>query len=132
MTRGSADGGFGDQGPQLRVSDVGAARVAELAGGVVASERDATDLVGNARFLGADHVMLTVDQLGPDFVDLSTGFAGAVVQKFVNYGVRLVVVGDLHGAGSESWQAYVRESNRGLHVWFAADRNEALRRIEGR
>ena len=116
-------------GPALDVFEVGGATVAELVGGVIASERDATDVVGNAGYLGADHVLLSADRLGSAFVDLSTGLAGAVVQKFVDYGLRLVVIGDLAEVGSESWRAFVRESNRGGHVWFVADREEALARI---
>ncbi len=119
-------------GPRFDVLDVGGAKVAELTTGGIASERDATDVVGNASFLGADHVLLRADQLAPGFVDLSSGLAGAVAQKFVNYGLRLVVVGDLQAVGSESWRAFVRESNRGGHVWFAADRDEALERIAAR
>ena len=118
-----------EEWPRLEVREVGGAKVAELLEGVIASERDATDVVGNASYLGADHVVLTAAQLGPDFRDLSSGLAGAVVQRFVNYGLRLVVVGVDAETGSESWRAYVRESHRGSQVWFVADREEALARI---
>lgn len=120
-----------DEWPRIVVSDVGGAKVAELVDGVVASERDATEVLGNASYLGADNVLLTMDQLAPEFRDLSTGLAGAVVQKFVNYGMRLIVVVPDPDAGSESWRAYVRESNRGRHLWFVAGRDEALARIAG-
>lgn len=129
MTDPGTRSGLPADGPRLEVSEVGAATVAELAGGVIAAERDATDVVANASFLGADHVLLRAEQLAPGFVDLSTGLAGAVTQKFVNYRVRLVVVGGLMEAGSESWRAFVRESNRGGHLWFAPDRAAALERI---
>lgn len=118
-----------DEWPRLEVHEVGDAKVAELMGGVIASERDATEVLGNASYLGADHVLVTAEQLGPGFRDLSSGLAGAVAQKFVNYGMRLVVVGVDPDAGSESWRAWVRESNRGSHLWFLADREEALARI---
>jgi hypothetical protein len=45
------------------------------------------------------------------------------MQKFVNYGVRLAIVGDIsaHVAASTPFRDLVYESNRGRQVWFVAD-----------
>lgn len=120
------------EGPQLELFTVGATQVAELKGGALATENDAVDLVGNSSYLGAEYVLVGAAQLPADFYDLSTGFAGEVMQKFANYRVGLVIVGDLGevvGTMSESLLALVRESNRGHHVWFVEDRDEAIGRI---
>ena len=52
--------------------------------------------------------------------------AGAVVQKFVNYRLRLVVVGDVseHVAASTALRDFVREANRGTQTGFVADEAE--------
>ncbi len=105
--------------------------VAELVEGHIDSERDATDLVGNAGFQAADVVLLAADALPEEFFDLSTGLAGAVLQKFSNYRLRLAIIGDFKGRGSESLQAFIRESNRGGLVTFARDRAEWLRALDG-
>ena len=49
------------------------------------------------------------------------------MQKFVNYQIRLAVVGDLSAQleRSSALRALVHESNRGRHVWFV-DRIEDL------
>src|SRR5690606_35132778 len=131
MTDPGTRSGLPADGPRLEVSEVGAATVAELAGGVIATERDATDVGANASFLGADHVLLGAEQRGPGFVEPGGGLAAARTEKFVNYPVRLVGVGGLRGAGSASWRACAREGNGGGQLWFAPDRPAALERIRG-
>lgn len=67
------------------------------------------------------------------FFTLSTGVAGEILQKLVQYRVRLAVVGDIaaHLERSEALRALVRETNRGRDAWLVADRAELDRRIAG-
>jgi Domain of unknown function (DUF4180) len=37
-------------------------------------------------------LILSEDDLGPDFFDLYTGLAGELIQKFVNYRVRVAII----------------------------------------
>ncbi|MGB2570085.1 DUF4180 domain-containing protein [Micromonospora citrea] len=96
--------------------------VCDPAGPKVATTADALDLIG-AAFLGAQVVALPASRLDADFFSLGTRFAGEVMQKFVNYRLRLAVVGDIsaHLAASAALRALVHESNRADHVWFVAD-----------
>ncbi|GHE94294.1 hypothetical protein GCM10017786_29150 [Amycolatopsis deserti] len=89
----------------------------------IASEADAIEAMGQLYGQEVEMVVLPVEQLDPGFFDLSTGIAGAVTQKFLNYGFRLAIVGDIERftAASEALAAYVRESNRGRQVWFLSD-----------
>lgn len=96
--------------------------VCDPAGPPIASERDALDLIG-AAFLGATAVAVPADRFDPAFFRLGTRFAGEIMQKFVNYRLRLVVVGDIsaHLAASAALRALVAESNRHDHIWFVPD-----------
>ena len=96
--------------------------VCDPAGPPVATEQDALDLIG-AAFLGAEMVAVPASRLDEEFFSLGTRFAGEVMQKFVNYRLRLAVVGDIsrHLAASAALRALVHESNRADHVWFVAD-----------
>ncbi|MFD2765201.1 DUF4180 domain-containing protein [Micromonospora eburnea] len=96
--------------------------VCDPAGPPVATAEQALDLIG-AAFAGAEVVAVPADRLAPDFFTLGTRFAGEVMQKFVNYRLRLVVVGDItaHLAASSALRALVAESNRHDHVWFVPD-----------
>ena len=101
---------------------------------VTHDEPDPALLIANASFSGADYVLLRADQLPAEFFDLSSRFAGMVMQKFSNYRLRLVIVGGpaaADDAASESLLALIRESNRGDQTWFVKDRAEALARIGG-
>ena len=80
--------------PEFEYREVGGKVVAHLTSGNVRDERDATDLVGNASFGGAHYVLVDAARLPPEFFDLSSGFAGEVLQKFSNYRLALVVVGE--------------------------------------
>ena len=98
----------------------------EADGPQLETEPQINDFIGELLWSGADLAVVPVTRLGPDFFRLSTGLAGAVTQKFVNYGVRLVILGDISGhvAKSRALRDYVRECNRGGHVRFLADRGE--------
>lgn len=86
-------------------------------------ERAATDILGDAYVSGARVIAIPVSRLGPGFLTLSTRIAGEVIQKFVNYGLQVVFVGDISAAvaDSDALRDFVRESNRGRHVWFVED-----------
>ena len=66
--------------------------------------------------------------LPEDFFILSTGLAGEILQKFTNYGVKCAIYGDFSGYNSKPLRDFIRESNRGSGVFFAADGGAADRR----
>ncbi|MGC4889810.1 DUF4180 domain-containing protein [Micromonospora sp. DT227] len=96
--------------------------VCDPAGPPIVTEADALELIG-AAFAGATVVAVPAARLDPSFFTLGTRFAGEVMQKFVNYRLRLVVVGDISAylAGSGALRALVAESNRHDQVWFVPD-----------
>jgi len=91
-------------------------------GPAVADGQGALDVIG-ATYSGADVAAIPAARLDPRFFDLSTGLAGEIMQKFVNYQVRLAIVGDISAqlAASSALRALVHESNRGRHIWFVPD-----------
>jgi hypothetical protein len=94
-------------------------------------DRDAVDLIGEAFGRDIAWIAVPVERLGDGFFTLSTRIAGEVVQKFVNYGVRLAVVGDIshHVAASNALRDFVYESNRGRHLWFVDSLKQLERRL---
>ncbi|MEU6715654.1 DUF4180 domain-containing protein [Nonomuraea sp. NPDC046802] len=89
------------------------------------------DLIGEACWNArASWVAVPAERLHDDFFVLSTGVAGEIAQKFVNYGVGLAVVGDIsrHVAASSALTAWVTESNRGRHLWFVRDLDDLAAR----
>jgi hypothetical protein len=76
-------------------------------------------------------VAVPADRLTDDFFQLRTGVAGAIAQKFTDYRMGLAVVGDVSARTTTgaAFRDYVRETNRGLAVWFVADLGELEQRI---
>lgn len=104
--------------------------VLDPTGPAIAGTQDALDVIG-AAFSRADVVAVPVGRFAAAFFDLRTGLAGAVMQKFVNYRMRLVVLGDIAGyvESSSALRDLVYESNQGSQVWFLADLDELDARL---
>ena len=99
-------------------------------GAPIAGTQDALDVIG-AAFSRADVVAVPVGRFDERFFTLHTGLAGEIMQKFVNYRMRLAVVGDISTqvAGSTALRDLVSESNRGDQIWFVADLDELDTRL---
>ena len=64
--------------------------VASESGIAIRSLRDITDVIGVC--FGARGLILDENDLAPEFFDLKSGFAGELLQKFVNYEVRVAII----------------------------------------
>jgi len=120
-------------GDEIAVIDGVAVLRCAADGPLLDGEQAALDLVGEA--LGrAELLVVPVARVAPAFFALASGVAGAVVQKFVNYRLRLAIVGDVdeYVAGSTALRDFVRECNRGTQTWFVADETELAARLRAR
>lgn len=100
-------------------------------GPMVSSEADGNDLLTAAMGERADVLVLPASRLGDDFLRLRTGVAGAIVQKFVNYRIRLAIVGDIGTAleKSEALRDFVREANKGQVFWVVGSLDDVARKM---
>jgi hypothetical protein len=73
--------------------------------------------------------VISKEAISEDFFVLSTGVAGDVVQKFVNYHFRVAIVGDFSKYTSKSLHDYMFECNTGKHLYFVASEQEALEKL---
>lgn len=64
--------------------------IAAEAGITIHTLRDISDALSAC--LDADGLLLTEDDLGPEFFNLRSGVAGELFQKFINYRVRMAIV----------------------------------------
>lgn len=74
-------------------------------------------------------IVVDKDSLPAEFFDLRTGIAGEMLQKFSNYGVKLAIVGDFSGVKSQSLKAFIRECNRGRHIFFVQNKDQAIEKL---
>jgi hypothetical protein len=95
------------------------------------SGQDALDAIGEAWGSDASTIVVPVDRFAAEFFELRTGVLGELTQKFVNYRIRLVVLGDVsaHVQASDAFRDYVHETNAGDQVWFVSDEAELVARL---
>jgi hypothetical protein len=105
--------------------------IAEIASGkiIIKSTQDALDLMVNPKTEGAKSIIVHKENIVPEFFNLKTGLAGEILQKFVNYQRRLAIVGDFKNITSESLKAFIIESNRGNHIFFVENIENAKKML---
>ena len=99
---------------------------------LVADVQSALDLMATVRYeTGADCLALPKAALDERFFVLSSGLAGDILQKFVNYQMKLAIIGDFSGYTSKPLRDFIYESNQGTHVFFVSTEKEALEKLLG-
>ena len=97
---------------------------------LITDVQSALDLMATVRYeTGADRMILPKIALDERFFVLSSGLAGDVLQKFVNYQLKVAIVGDYSGYTSKPLRDFIYESNNGSHVFFVATVEEALEKL---
>lgn len=120
----------------MRIEENGQLRVQFLdaEGPVISTTEDTSDLIGNAWVENVTVIAVPIARLDPAFLDLSSGFAGEITQKVVNYGLKLAIIGDVSSAvaASQPLGDYIWETNRGDHIWFFDDEAALTDKLAGR
>jgi hypothetical protein len=100
-------------------------------GSLLRTDRDAIGVISATRSADASLAAIPTARFDPDFFSLKTRLAGEFLQKFVTYGVRVAIVGDISAkvAESKALHDFVLECNRGKHIWFVRDREELCVRL---
>ncbi|MCI9510004.1 MAG: DUF4180 domain-containing protein [Angelakisella sp.] len=97
---------------------------------VITDTRSALDLAMTVKYeTGAERIALDKKLVCEDFFILSTGVAGEVLQKYINYHVKLAVYGDYSRYTSKPLHDFLYESNQGKDFFFVDTKEEALRRL---
>ncbi|HEJ8030431.1 TPA: DUF4180 domain-containing protein [Serratia marcescens] len=101
------------------------------AGPMLKSENDVSLFIAPAFEHEAGMIALPINRLDATFFQLKSGIAGAVLQKFINYHLRVTLLGDITPwlAQSNALQDFVREANRGEQVWFLPSLAELEQRL---
>lgn len=94
---------------------------------VITDAQSAIDLLMSAQYDGGSKDIVIPKQLiAEDFFVLSTGLAGEVLQKYVNYGGRMAIYGDYSRYTSKPLKDFMYESNKGRDFFFVSTRDEAV------
>lgn len=95
---------------------------------IIHDVQDALDLMASIYYNNNEcyKIMINKSNITKDFFELKTGLAGEVLQKYVNYNVKLAIVGEFDEYNSKSLKDFIYECNNGKQVFFLKDKKDAL------
>lgn len=93
---------------------------------ILRSTEDGLDLLGNLYYQGFDKIIIHEKNITPEFFDLKTKIAGEILQKFAQYQMPLIIVGDFSKYQSKSLNDFIFESNKSKQINFIKDLSNIL------
>ncbi|NQX64773.1 DUF4180 domain-containing protein [Paenibacillus alba] len=92
--------------------------------------QSALDLIATVNYeAGCDRIILNKSAICEDFFNLKTRLAGEILQKFINYHVKIAIVGDYSMYSSMSLKQFIGESNQGKNIFFLSTEQEAVEKL---
>ena len=97
---------------------------------VITDAQSALDVLMTAKYdVGTKNIVISKKLIAEDFFILSSGLAGEVLQKYINYGGRIAIYGDYTHYTSKPLHDFIYESNKGKDVFFVATKEEAVEKL---
>ena len=88
---------------------------------IITDVDSALDLLMSAKYeAGTKYIVVDKKNIIEDFFILSSGLAGEILQKFINYGGKIAIYGDFSHYTSKPLKDFIFESNKGKDVFFVA------------
>ncbi|EJV85361.1 DUF4180 domain-containing protein [Bacillus cereus] len=74
-------------------------------------------------------IVINKSLISESFFDLKTRLAGDILQKFINYSVKIAIVGDFSMYASKSLKDFIYECNKGKDIFFLATEQQAIEKL---
>lgn len=102
-------------------------RIAEIIADemVINNLQDALDLISNVYYQDSSKIIINEKNIISNFFNLRSGLAGEILQKCINYKMKLAIVGDFSKYESKSLRDFITECNRGNQFFFVNDIEKA-------
>lgn len=98
---------------------------------VIKDTQSALDLIATVQYeTDCDKLIVYKSCVADDFFILSTGIAGEILQKFINYRKKVAIVGDYSKYTSKPLKDFIYESNKGNSIYFVTSLEEALLKLD--
>jgi hypothetical protein len=97
---------------------------------LITDVQSALDFIATVGFeTGCYRIILNKSSICEDFFNLKTKLAGEILQKFVNYHVKIAIIGDFSTYTSKSLKDFIYESNNGKYIFFLTDEKQAIEKL---
>ena len=94
---------------------------------VIFDTQSALDLLMTVKYeIGTKSIAIDKKLIAADFFILSSGLAGEILQKYINYGGRIAIFGDYTHCRSKPLHDFIYESNKGKDIFFVPTEAEAV------
>ena len=113
---------------EIKTHNIDNTKVAEIITDkvILRSTENGLDLLGNLYYQGFDKIIIHKKNITPEFFDLKTKIAGEILQKFAQYQMPLIIVGDFSKYKSKSLNDFIFESNKSQQINFIKDLSNIL------
>jgi hypothetical protein len=97
---------------------------------LIGDVQSAMDLMATVQYeAGCDRIVINKSLLSESFFDLKTRLAGEILQKFINYRVKVAFIGDFPVYPSQSFQDFIYECNSGNDIFFLPTEQQAFEKL---
>ena len=97
---------------------------------IIVDTQSALDFAMTVKYeTGADRIVIAKSRICGGFFILSSGIAGEILQKFMNYQVKIAVYGDYSHYTSKPLKDFIYESNCGKDFFFVSSKEEAIQKL---
>ena len=97
---------------------------------LITDSQSALDLMATVNYeTDCNYIILDKNTISEKFFILSSGIAGEVCQKLVNYKFKLAIIGDYSKYTSKPLHDFIYECNKGRDIFFVDNLEEAVFKI---
>jgi len=97
---------------------------------IISNVQSALDFLMTVSYeTGGHSIIINKQAVIEDFFVLSTGIAGEILQKVINYHYKLAIVGDFSGYTSKPLKDFIYESNKGKNIFFVSSEENAIEKL---
>ena len=97
---------------------------------VICDVQSALDLMMSVKYqTGIKNIAISKTLITDKFFVLSSGLAGEILQKFINYQFRIAIYGDYSSYTSKPLKDFIYESNKGRDVFFTDTLEQAVEKL---
>ena len=97
---------------------------------VIIDAQTALDLMMTVKYeTGTENIAISKNLIVDDFFILSSGLAGEILQKFINYGFRIAIYGDFSKFTSKPLKDFMYESNKGRDIFVTDSLEKAKEKL---
>ncbi|EJQ70973.1 DUF4180 domain-containing protein [Bacillus sp. TH22] len=97
---------------------------------LISDVQSALDLMATVQYeVDSKRIAINKSLISESFFDLKTRLAGDILQKFINYRVKIAIIGDFSMYTSKSLKDFIYECNKGKDIFLLATEQQAIEKL---